>query len=146
MLALCALVTSALAQSPSELAHLATLPPLRVSIDGATLTGERELLPAMAGKNNTEQEELFRAAMRPIRMGESFQLTVKSADGATVTSSPTTKYAANGCLIVSPSGFVTITMSSSSCTMLDVSLIWVAIVGADKQTLAWNRYVFKMSQ
>lgn len=146
VLALCAFVTSALAQSTSELAHLATLPPLRVSVYGTALIGERELVPTLTGKSNAEQEQLFQAAIRPVRMGESFQLTVKTVNGDVVTSNPTTKYAVNGCLIVSSSGFVTITMSSSSCTMLDVSELWVAIVDADKQTLAWNRYIFKMSQ
>lgn len=100
----------------------------------------------MVGKNTAEQEQLLTTAVRPIRMGESFQLTVKTVDGANVTSNPTTKYTANGCLIVSSSGFVTITMASTSCTMLDVSLIWVGTVDADKKTLAWNRYVFKMTQ
>ena len=37
-------------------------------------------------------------------------------------------------------------MSSGSCTMLDVSELWVAIVDADKQTLAWNHYILKISQ
>ena len=89
VVALCAFVTGALAQSTSELAQLATLPPLRVSVYGTALTGERELVPTMAGKNNAEQEQLFKAALRLVRMGESFQLTVQTVNGETVTSNPT---------------------------------------------------------
>lgn len=139
--------TAAAQTSRQGAADLAKLLPLRASIYGTPLIGARETVPVMVGQNEAQQVATFRAAMRPVRMGESFQLTVelvRPSGNQPVASDPRTKYEPNGCLIVSPQGFVTITQDGSSdCTPGHVSELRVMMVDA-QQIQAWNRYTFKI--
>lgn len=135
------------AQTVQELeAQAAKLPPLRASIYGAPLTGARELDIAMAGKSEADGRSIFRAAARPVKMGESFQVTVKTAQGTPVTSDPRTRYAAVGCLIVSTSGFVTVTENIGPCRAGMLAQLWVSMVGANKQAQAGNQYYFVIAE
>ena len=143
--------TSACAQNMAQTeADMAKLLPLRVSVYGKQLQGARELEPQAAGKSDTEQKLLFRGGLHPVRLGESFQLTVEleRPGGArqAVTSDPRTRYEPNGCLITSAAGFVTITKSGDSCGPGDVSDLWVLMVDATKKAQAWNRVAFVITQ
>lgn len=145
--ALLVLSTGAFAQTPQEDdAAMAKLQPLRASIYGTPLNGARELQPALAGKGETEGDQIFRAAMRSVRMGESFQVTVQTAQGVPVTSDPRTKYAAIGCLIVSASGFVTVAENIIPCRTGMLSELWVSMIDANNQSQAWNRYYFVITE
>ena len=129
----------------SEAEIMARLSPLRTSIYGVLLVGERDLEPAIVGKTFDEGYEIFRSAMHRVRMGESFQLIVElalpGAEPRPVTSDPATKYHPNGCLLVSTSGFVTIAHTEPGCGPGDVSELWTVLLDG-AQVRAWNHYVF----
>jgi len=142
---------SVFAQTPQEFdAEMAKLLPLRVSIYGKQLQGARELELQAVGKTEAAQKLLFRGGLHPVKLGDSFQLTVElvrpGAASQVVTSDPRLRYEPNGCIIASPSGFVSIVNSGDICTPGAVSDLWVLMVDATKKTQAWNRVVFVITQ
>lgn len=136
-----------LAQTEAEMARLL---PLRVSIHGKQLQGVRELEPQSVGKTVEAQKLLFRGGLHPVKLGDSFQLTVDlvrtGAANQVVTSDPRLRYEPNGCMIASPSGFVSIVNSGDICTPGAVSDLWVLMVDATKKIQAWNRVIFVITQ
>lgn len=145
------LVTGAGAQTLAETeAELAKLLPLRVSIYGKQLQGVRELEPQGAGKAVEAQKLLFRGGLHPVKLGDSFQLTVElvrpGAASQVVTSDPRLRYEPNGCMIASPSGVVSIVNSGDICTPGAVSDLWVLMLDSHRKTQAWNRVIFVITQ
>jgi len=135
------------AQTVQELeAQAAQLASLRASIYGTPITGARELDIAMAGKSVADGRSIFRAAARPVRMGESFQVTVETAQGTPVTSDARTRYAAVGCLMVSTSGFVTVTENTGPCRTGMLAQLWVSMIDANNQAQAGNQYYFVIAE
>lgn len=150
-LMIAATVLAGCAFAQTEDPAMAKLPALRTSIYGVPLTGERELAPTVAGKPDKEVDPMFRAAMRPVQMGESFQLTVEleRPGGArqAVTSDPRTKYLGLTCLTVSASGFVSVSKDPIfSCNKGSPVQLWITMVDAQNQPQAWNRYVFVIAE
>jgi hypothetical protein len=147
MMALTITGAGAFAQTEAEMAKLL---PLRVSIYGKQLQGVRELEPQGVGKTVEAQKLLFRGGLHPVKLGDSFQLTVElvrpGAASQVVTSDPRLRYEPNGCMIASPSGFVSIVNSGDICTPGAVSDLWVLMVDATKKTQAWNRVIFVITQ
>jgi len=141
--------TISCAQTIQDLeAEAAKLPALKASIYGTQLTGARELGAALAGKSDAQGQPIFEAATRPVRIGESFQMTVEMVrpGGARqdVTADPRTKYAGTGCLLTSTSGFITVAQDVGPCRPGMVTELWVSMVDQQNRSQAWNRYVFKI--
>lgn len=117
-------------------AQMNSLPVLRASIYGQQLSGEREV----------SDPATLQQAMRPIKQGDSFQLTVEliNADGSRtpVTNDPRIRYAGEGCFLISAAGFVSATLDK--CIVKAFPTLHVALVdGANNRTLAWNSYYFR---
>ena len=157
--ALVVLTGSVLSQPGSGLSHttkdefeaLYKLPALRVSIYGTRLDGEREVDLTLADKGDAEQKKIFESALRPVRMGESFQLTVELVhpNGSTrnVTSDPGVGYFGIGCLLASSSGFITVVdegVTRSLCDPGSLTTLYVFMNDDNKQTQAWNNVFFRI--
>lgn len=121
---------------------------LKVTINGVSVSGEREVLEATEVQGSSQAQQIFNAAVIPVARNEAFQLVVevlyKDGSTETLTKSGRLRYEHDGCLTVSAEGFVTVTPTSSCSGIADAPRLTIVVLGADGRVQGWNRYQFEV--
>jgi hypothetical protein len=143
LFALVLFTCASVAQQPKDISAI-----IKVTINGSAVDGEREVLEATELRGTKQARRIVDSSVIAVTRNESFQLVVEALykDGSTdtLTKSRRLQYESDGCITVSPEGFVNITPMATCSGQADAPRLTVVLLDSEGHVEGWNRYQFEV--